>query len=73
MKAALRDVDKALRWAIEYPFGSLGDYAGSRNSSILEKSVLGRMFEESNSYRKFAKECLIGMNLEEKLGKLAVE
>src|SRR3989344_866730 len=73
MKAALRDVDKALRWAIEYPFGSLGDYAGSRNSCILEKSVLGRMFEEYNSYRKFAKECLIGMNLEEKLGKLAVE
>ena len=73
LKAALQDIDAAFGWAIEYPFGSLGDYVEDRNSPIVEKSVLGRMFRSPSAYQAFAKECFLGMNLEEKIGKLAIE
>ena len=70
---AMKELDKAFQWAIDYPFGSLGNYAGARNFPIIEKSVLGSMFSAPGSYQKFAKECVEGMNLEKKLGSLTLE
>src|SRR3989344_1437022 len=32
--AALKDFDTALEWSITYPFSSLADYAGNRNSPL---------------------------------------
>ncbi|MDO8474265.1 MAG: transposase [bacterium] len=71
--SALSNLEKSFQWATEYPFGSLGDYVGARKFPIVEKSVLGDMFSSPASYQKFAKECVKGMNLKEKLGKLTLE
>lgn len=73
LRKALREFDKAFDWAANYSFGSLGDYAGYRQSPIIQKAVLGEMFSSASSYRAFARECVLGMNLGQKLGKLAVE
>lgn len=73
LSATLKNLDKAFQWATEYPFGSLGHYTGVRNSLIIQKNVLGNMFEAPGSYEKFAKDCFKGMNFEEKLGKLTLE
>ena len=37
LKGAIKDFEDAWKWAIQYPFSSLGDYAGVRNSPILDK------------------------------------
>lgn len=73
IRKALEEFDKAFEWAAHYPFGSLGDYVGLRKSPIIEKGVLGRMFSSPEQYRKFARECILGMNLKEKIGILALD
>lgn len=70
---AIRNFDKAYEWAIKYPYSSLGDYAGERNSPIIEKDVLGEFFSRPEEYREFARQCITRMNLEEKLGSLILE
>lgn len=70
---ALQEFDKAFEWATQYPYGSLGDYASTRNSPIIDKDILGDMFPTPESYRKFAKECFLSMNFEQKLGSLTFE
>ena len=73
LSGALENFDKAYNWAIQDPFTSLGDYAGKRNSPIVEKDVLGRMFLAPEKYKEFAKQCMLGMNLDEKLAKLKLD
>ena len=70
---AVRNFDKAYAWAMKNPYCSLADYAGLRNSSIIDKDILGEIFSNSEEYKKFARQCLIKANLEEKLGKLTLE
>ena len=70
---AVRNFDKAYAWAMKNPYCSLADYAGLRNSSIIDKDILGEIFSNSEEYKKFARQCLIKTNLEEKLGKLTLE
>lgn len=73
LSGALREFDKAYNWATQDPFTSLGDYAGERNSPIIEKDVLGEMFSSPEKYKAFAKQCMLRMNLDEKLGKLKLD
>lgn len=73
LDGALKDFDKAYEWACNDPFTSLGDYAGKRNSSIIEKGVLGELFPVPEKFKEFAKQCLFGMNLDEKLEKLKLD
>jgi len=73
LQKALKEFDKAFKWAVNYPFGSLGDFAGMRNSPIVEKGVLGEIFPSAKHYQDFAKECILGMNLEERIGPLTLE
>ena len=68
LENAAKEFDKAFNSAIENPFCSLGDYAGDRNSPIIDRDILGEMFPSKKEYKKFAKDCILGMNLEEKLG-----
>ena len=70
---AVREFDKAYEWAIQYPYCSLADYAGERNSPIIDKDVLGELFSSSEKYKEFAKQCMLGMNLDERLGKLKID
>ncbi|MFH1424040.1 MAG: transposase [Candidatus Nealsonbacteria bacterium] len=73
LEKAVQEFDKAFEWAIKDPYNSLGDYAGNRNSPIIDRDVLGEMFPTPQSYKEFAKQCLFGMNLDEKLGKLRLD
>ena len=73
LNGALKNFDKAYDWAAQDLFTSLGDYAGKRNSPIIEKDVLGGMFSSPEKYKEFAKQCMLGMNLDERLGKLKID
>lgn len=73
LSIALENFDKAYDWAAQDPFTSLGDYAGKRNSPIIEKGMLGEMFPTPEKYKEFAKQCMIDMDLERKLGHLKID
>jgi len=70
---ALENFDKAYEWAIQYPYCSLADYAGKRNSPIIDKDVLEELFSGPGEYKEFSKQCLAGADLKEKLGNLIIE
>lgn len=70
---ALQEFDKAYEWTANDPYNSLGDYAGKRNSPIIDKDVLGEMFPTAQSYKEFAKQCLLRMSLDETLGNLRID
>lgn len=73
LEKALKEFNKAYEWAVKDPYNSLGDYAGKRNSPIIDKDVLGKMFPTPESYKNFAKQCIQGTNLDEKLDKLKLK
>jgi len=73
LRMAIKDFDKAYEWAIKYPYASLVDYVSEKDSSIIDKDILGELFSNPEEYKKFAKQCLVGMNLSDKLGKLTLE
>ena len=73
LEKSLQEFDKAYEWALNDPYNSLGDYAGNRNSPIIEKDVLGEIFPTPQAYKEFAKQCLFNMNLDEKLDKLRLD
>ena len=70
IKKAMENFEDAFEWAVKYPYCSLADYAGNRNSPIIEKSIAGDMFPSVEEYREFAKKCMFDMNLDDKLSKL---
>ena len=70
---AVQEFDSAYEWAINYPYCSLADYASDRNSPIIEKDVLGELFNDPKEYKEFARQCLEKMNLDEKLEKLRID
>ena len=73
IQKAMEEFDKAYEWAVKYPYCSLADYAINRNSPIIDKDILGEMFPRPEDYKEFARQCLLGMNLENKLGNLIIE
>ena len=73
LKKAFREFDKAYEWAIKDPYNSLGDYAGKRNSPIIDKDILKEMFPTPNSHKEFAKQCLFYPFPDEKLKDLYLE
>ncbi|OHA26380.1 MAG: hypothetical protein A3C06_01615 [Candidatus Taylorbacteria bacterium RIFCSPHIGHO2_02_FULL_46_13] len=56
--SALKDFDSAYAWAGKYPYSSLGDYAGMRDSPIIEKDILGKIFSPEE-YKVFSKEVML--------------
>lgn len=72
-KKAVSEFEKSYGWAIKYPYGSLADYAGVRNSPIIDKDVLGELFDSPEEYKEFARQCLEEMDLEKKLEKFRLE
>lgn len=69
--AAMKNFDKAYEQAANYPYSSLGDYAGKRTSPIIDKDILGEIFPTPASYKKFAKEAM--EFIEVRLGDLTIE
>lgn len=73
LKGALRNFDAAFKWAVNYPYCSLADYAEVRNSPLIKKDILAEMFCGSKEYKQFAQECMQSLKLEDKLGPLAID
>jgi putative transposase len=73
LRKAVQNFDKAFDWAAQYPYASLGDYFTDRNSPIISKDILGELFSDSEEYKEFARECVLSMNLEEKLAYLILD
>ncbi|MBL7085125.1 MAG: transposase [Candidatus Omnitrophica bacterium] len=70
---AIRNFDMAFEWAAQHPYCSLGDYAGKRNSPLIDKDLLGEMFGSPGKYKKFAKDCMLSVNFREKLSPLVID
>lgn len=51
---------EAWEWAITYPFSSLGDYAGERNSPIIDSVPLGDIFENKKEFKELCKDMIMG-------------
>lgn len=71
IKRAMKEFDKAYEFAADYAYCSLGDYAGKRNSPIIDKDILADLFPTPREYKKFARECILGMNIDTILGDIA--
>src|SRR3989338_7823028 len=62
---ALKDFEKAWDWAVKYPFSSLGNYAGVRNSPILDRDLLGDIFDSPKDFKEFSKDYILGRTPDE--------
>ena len=58
LKRAIESFDDAYKQATQSPFNSLASYAGERTSSIIDKDLLGELFETPESFKNFARECM---------------
>jgi len=57
IRESLRNLDKFLKFAEEYPFSSYRDYIGLRKSLIIDKDVLGGIFTPER-YKKFVRDTI---------------
>ncbi len=73
IEKALQEFDKAYEWATNDPYNSLGDYAGKRNSPIIDKDILREIFPTPHSYKEFARQCIYDANFNQKLEKLRID
>lgn len=60
LKGATKNFEQAWQWAIAYPFSSLGDYAGERESPIVIKDVLGEIYTNPQNFKKFVRDVILG-------------
>lgn len=60
IEAAKGNFEKAWRFAVSYPFSSLADYLGCRSTPIVDKDLLGELFDSPKDLKKFAQEVIEG-------------
>ena len=65
LAGATKNFEDAWKWAIDYPFSSLGSYAGKRNSPILDKDLLGEIFDSPKDFKEFSKDYILGRTIDE--------
>ena len=58
LKGAIVNFEQAWKNMLEDPFSSLPDYGGERNSSIIDKDVMGALFPDSKEFKKEARKYL---------------
>jgi len=64
IEGAMKNFDDAWKWASNYPFCSLVDYAGGRDYSVvLDKDLLGEIFVKPKVFKDFARDCILGRKL----------
>lgn len=66
LKAAVHDFERAWRIAVKYPFSSLADYVGGRKVPILRMNTLNDFFASPSAFKSFARDCILGMKLDDK-------
>ena len=59
IKEASVDFNKAYDWAANYPYCSLGYYAGFRESPLIDKNLLGEIFTPKE-YKDYSKDFIDG-------------
>lgn len=59
IKEACANFDKAYDWVANYPYCSLGNYAGLRESLLVDKDILGEIFT-SAEYKVFSRDFITG-------------
>lgn len=67
LKKAVKEFNKAYDWAVGYPYCSLGDFVGKTNRGIIDRGIFVETFPDPKEYKEFTHECMLGMDLEEKL------
>lgn len=63
LEAALKNPKKAIKFIDDYIFSSHPDYAGLRESLIIEKDILGEIFPTPENYKRFVYQVLLGKNI----------
>lgn len=64
IESAMNNFEKAWEYSLKNPFSSLADYGCMRNSPIISKNLLGKLFKTPTDFKKFAKDTMLGRNLE---------
>jgi putative transposase len=59
-KKASGEFEKAYEWASAYPYTSLGEYAGTRESGILDKGLLGELYPKPSDYKHLVRDFMAG-------------
>ena len=58
------EIEEIMRFAEEFPWATHQEYVGKRNSIIIDKGLLGKIFPGPEIYQEFAKEVLLGKKYE---------
>ncbi|MCH8244350.1 transposase [Patescibacteria group bacterium] len=66
------DVERVLKFAREYLWGTHREYMGIRESVIIDKGMLGEMFPSPKKYEQFARDILLGRQID-KISRLMLE
>lgn len=62
---AIEEFDKAWRWGVEvYPFSSLPNYATEQVSPIIDKDLLGEIFDNPDTFYAHARDVIMSRSLE---------
>lgn len=56
----VKDLEKIMEFAENYPWSTHQEYLGKRNSFIIDKGILEEFFPDPASYKKFTREILEG-------------
>jgi hypothetical protein len=70
---AMENFDEAFKFALDYPFCSLGEAFGFRNLGIVNRRSFEGMFTDPLSYKELCRDALVVRSSREFLGKLAIE
>lgn len=73
LQQAIKEFDKAYEFAIRSPYNSLADYAGQRNSPIIDRDILGEVFATPEDYKEFARDAMMARALDEELDNLTFD
>lgn len=73
IEAISQNLDEAIEFVNNYSFSSHPDYAGLRNSLIIDKDILGKIFFRPENYKKFVHDSMLGINFNQLLGELKLE
>ncbi len=71
IKVAIENFDEAFKFALEYPFCSLGESFGKRSLHIIHRDIFETMFENIKIYKEFIQDALMVRNIRESIGKFA--
>jgi putative transposase len=72
LKKATKEFNKAYNWAIDYPYCSLRNFIGKNDRGIIDRDIFLELFSSPKEFKEFAYDCMLGMDLEDKLGDLAL-